>query len=122
MKRKTTLLMSVLLGTMGATTPIASHAQYYGYTGPGTTTRSGVPMQTYVPPLVREFRDPTQTWQYRAAERALPYVHGTRQCAFGALSGGAMGFARGKPAVGMVTGCAGALSPNFSIYRPQNAW
>lgn len=122
MKRKTNLLLTVLLGTVGATISTASHAQYYGYTGAGTTTRSGVPMQPYMVPMVREPRDPTQTWQYRAAERALPYVKGTRDCAFGALAGGALGFARGNPALGMATGCAGALNNNFSLYRPHKAW
>ena len=101
--------------------PLLGSAQVYRYSGAGTTTRSGVLVSPYTPPPGTT-PNPMNSWTYRAAEKTLPYVGATRNCAFGALAGGGFGALRGgNPYMGMATGCIGAVKPAFSM-RPANAW
>jgi len=91
----------------------------HGHTGPGTTRQSGVPMTPmFKPPVTPRHTDPTQGLPYRAANAALPIVKGIRNCSGGAVAGFAFGTLRGSPAVGAATGCAGALNPNLSKFKP----
>lgn len=68
-----------------------------------------------------ERRNPVNSWQYKAVERAAPVVKFTRDCAFGALGGAAM--SGGNPAA-MTASCIG-VSKGASLQRlvrPEQAY
>ena len=123
MKTFSSRLVAAAAAVMTASVVVPAQAQY-GYSGPGTTRYSGVP----VPPGYRapitppQLIDPTQGRLYKGVERALPYVKGVRDCSWGALSGGAMGTLTGRPLIGMATGCVGSLDPSLSPWRPLQAY
>jgi hypothetical protein len=90
-------------------------------TGPGSYMPTPSYGQQVAPAQV--FRDPTQTLTYRAVERITPWVGRVRDCAGGSLVGaGASALRGGNPYMGLATGCAGAVYPNFSPVRPFQAY
>lgn len=105
--------------TAGLMIASVANAQYYGQplTGAGSTVQPSQQWQQQQRQWQQpSYVDPTSTWQYRAAQRALPIVGGIRDCSFGALAGSIRG------AVGMATGCAGGITPYLSPWRPHNAY
>jgi hypothetical protein len=109
-KLKTAILAAT--SAIISTSAIAYQYQPLPRYGAGSTMpnppRYGVP--------AAPMKDPTQTWQYKAVDKAAPVVRGIRDCSFGALAGSWRGY------MGMATGCAGAVSPSLSPYRPLNAY
>ena len=107
-------IVSALIGTVAT-----ANAQYYRgpYTGEGSTVQPSQQWQQQQrQPQQPSYVDPTSTWQYRAAQKALPIVGGIRDCSFGALAGSIRG------TVGMATGCAGGVTPHLSPWRPLPAY
>jgi len=90
--------------------PAAVSAQQY--TGAGSTWQNGRYQQTQP----ASPRYPTETWQYKLAEKVTPIVGGVRDCAAGALIGSV-----GGP-TGMALGCAGGVTPHLSTWRPLKAY